>query len=85
MVTQKEVIDYLTSAAPVAIPIILSYQAQIMGYIPQDNAILIAVASLFFGGLSQYAARLRRNAEVEVKVAEAQAVTPEEPPADEAA
>lgn len=85
MVTQKEVIDYLTSAAPVAIPIILSYQAQIMGYLPQDNAILIMAASLFFGALSQYAARVRRNAAVDAKESECLAAIPEEPPADEAA
>lgn len=83
MVTQKEVIDYATSVAVVLIPIILAYQAQIMGYIPQDNALAITAATIFFGLLSQYGARLRRNEAVTVKEEELAQVPM--PPADEAA
>lgn len=69
MVTTKEIFDDVTNIAVVVIPVILSYQAQITGMIPEDQTAVIMMVTIIFGILNAYSAKLRRDA-LTVDVAE---------------
>lgn len=69
MADYKYVFDHLTSFIIILIPVLLTYQAQIMNALPQDNYFLIYAISIFFGVLSAYAAKIRKDSEVAVALA----------------
>jgi len=58
-ITKAQIIDWLTTLGLAAIPIIITYQAQIMGIVPPAYTILAVIA---FGALSQAASGARVRA-----------------------
>ena len=67
----KYVADHLTSFIVILIPVLITYQAQIMNALPQDNYALLYAVSIIFGVLSAYAAKIRKDGEVAAAAAPA--------------
>lgn len=58
---RKQIFDELTNIAVVVVPLIVTYQAAIMGLLPQDDAVIMGAANIIFGILNRYSANIRRE------------------------